>query len=96
MGAPSNTLAFEVEKLHESFASSVGRAVDCSWTSTRQTSIGRWFESGWKDFFSCDFEFCLISKREDNAELCHGSVLVHYLSLRFGEAPYYVPYIRKP
>ena len=32
----------------EAFDSSVGRAVDCSglWTS-----IGRWFESGSKDFF---------------------------------------------
>ena len=26
--------------------------MDCSWTSSKQTSIGRWFESGSKDIFS--------------------------------------------
>ena len=33
-----------------SFDSSVGRAEDCSWIK-KQTSLGRWFDSGSKEFF---------------------------------------------
>ena len=36
---------------HRSLDSSVGRAVDCSGTTSWQTSIGHWFESGSRDNF---------------------------------------------
>ena len=41
----------EQDSFQSSFDSSVGRAVDCS-RIHRQISIGRWFKSGSKDFFS--------------------------------------------
>ncbi len=36
--------------IHPSFDSSVGRAEDCSW-QLMQISLGRWFDSGSKEFF---------------------------------------------
>ena len=67
-GRPESPLREQVARRYcrftSPFDSSVGRAVDCSWQTAKQASIGHWFESGSKeelfDVFLCEHLQCAL------------------------------------